>query len=1018
MQSICLIILLVIEMALGESDLEALLELKKGFQKDPSGQVVGSWDSKSLTSDGCPQNWYGIECSNGSVTSITLNGVGLVGDFSFSAISSLTMLRNLSISDNQLTGNMLKVGSIESLEMLDLSHNLFNGSIPSELMEIKNLVLLNLSLNNFEGTIPSGFENLEKLRYLDLLANGFSGDMMDLLSRLGSVVHVDLSNNRFSGSLDLGLGNSSFVSTIQYLNISHNSLTGELFVHDGMPYFDSLEVFDASNNQFVGNIPSFNFVVSLRILRLGSNQLSGSLPEALLQESSTMLSELDLSLNQLEGPVGSITSETLKILNLSSNKLSGSLPAKVGHCAIIDLSKNLLSGNLSRIQSWGNYVEIIQLSSNSLTGTLPNQTSQFLRLTSFKMSNNSIVGVLPPVLGTYPELKVIDFSLNQLHGLLLPSFFTSTRLTDLNLSGNNFTGPIPLQISPGTPSTDSTQNSSLASLDLSYNSLSGHLPPEISNFHNLVYLNLCNNHFEGSIPDGLPDTLKGFNVSYNNLSGIVPENLRRFPNSSFHPGNSLLVFPYSPPSPGDVPDLTLREHGSHMKPATRPALIAGLVGVAAIIALLSFMIYYKDHWQKCKRNNVRRNGERKGVHQGSSSVLHKSSLHKNMDQSVSSFSFPQDHISSQMGPGYDHGGNSSVVGRLKDLGHPESLRNDEGISSPMSLLASSNPSSSKNRHLSENPGVLKVSSPDKLAGDLHLFESSLVFTAEELSSAPAELIGRSCHGMLYRAALDSGHVLAVKWLREGIAKGKKEFAREARKLGNIKHPNLVSLQGYYWGPKDHEKLIISNFVNAPCLAFYLHETEPRKLPPLSLDQRLKVAVDVAQCLNYLHNERVIPHGNLKSTNILVETHNLNALLTDYSLHRIMTPAGTAEQVLNSGALGYRPPEFASSSKPCPSLKSDVYAFGVILLELLTGKISGEIISGSPGVVDLTDWVRMLAGEDRSGECFDRLILDVHGMQHPPRVLDNLLQVALRCILPADERPDMKTIFEDLSLIVS
>jgi Leucine-rich repeat (LRR) protein len=78
-------------------------------------------------------------------------------------------------------------------------------------------------------------------------------------------------------------------------------LVGELFVHDGMPYLDNLEVFDASNNQLVGHIPSFTFVVSLRILRLACNQLTGSLPEALLKESSMVLSELDLSQNKLEG---------------------------------------------------------------------------------------------------------------------------------------------------------------------------------------------------------------------------------------------------------------------------------------------------------------------------------------------------------------------------------------------------------------------------------------------------------------------------------------------------------------------------------------------------------------------------------------------------------------------------------------------------------------------------------------------------------------------------------------------
>ncbi|PSR90089.1 Inactive receptor kinase precursor [Actinidia chinensis var. chinensis] len=285
MQTICLMILLLVELTKGESDVDALLELKKGIQKDPLGKVLVSWDSKSLASDGCPDNWYGVSCSKGSVTSITLNDLGLVGEFDFPVIAGLKMLRNLSIPNNH-----------------------FTGTITAQVVSIGKL---------------------EQLKYLDLRSNGLTGDVMHLLSQLGKVGYVDLSCNQFIGSLDLGLSNSSFVSGIQYFNISHNSLDGAPFSHDGMPYFDSLRVFDASSNQFVGKVPSFNFIVSLQILRLGSNHLSGSLPEALLQERSMVLSELDLSLNQLEGPVGSITSVTLKNLNLSSNKLSGPLPAKV-----------------------------------------------------------------------------------------------------------------------------------------------------------------------------------------------------------------------------------------------------------------------------------------------------------------------------------------------------------------------------------------------------------------------------------------------------------------------------------------------------------------------------------------------------------------------------------------------------------------------------------------------------------------------------------------------------------------
>ncbi|KAK4407527.1 putative inactive receptor kinase [Sesamum angolense] len=842
MQSICFVLLLLlVELAVGESDIDALLELKMGIQTDTSGKVLATWDSNSLASDGCPR----------------------------------------------------------------------------------------------------------------------TGDVMGLLAQLGDMTYVDLSCNSFSGSLDLGIGNPDFISSVQYLNISNNNLTGQLFPHDGIPYFDNLEVFDASDNHFVGNVPSFSFVVSLRVIKLRNNQLSGSLPQGLLQESSMILSELDLSHNQLEelnqvadicfstGPVESISSVNLRKLNLSSNRLSGPLPARIGHCTVIDLSNNSFTGNLSRTQSWGNYVEVIELSSNELTGSLPNQTSQFLRLTSLRISDNLLEGILPHVLGTYPELEVIDFSHNKLSGFLLPSLFNSTKLTDINLSWNNFSGTIPADAI-------TRQNYSLLSLNLSHNAFTGPLPPNWAG-SKALYILTCRATF-----------------------------LKRFPSSSFHPGNDLLVLPNEAPPKGGN-NLNFRHHGSRTKSANRAALIAGLVGGVSVIAILTLVIYVRVHQERSKATSTETGGKK---------VL----------------------SSSEIESGNQPATVSSVVPSPKDRDYPESTRKLDVVSSPMSMTPSVNTSPAKLRHQSENPSALKVCSPDKLAGDLHLFDNSLKFTPEELSSAPAEAIGMSCHGTLYKAVLSSGDVLAVKLLKEGIAKGRKEFAREAKKLGNIRHPNLVSLQGFYWGPKEHEKLIISKYINAPSLALYLHGTDQGALPPLSLADRQKVALDMACCLTYLHTESAIPHGNLKSTNILIEVPNINVLLTDYSLHRLLTSAGTAEQVLNAGALGYLPPEFTSTSKPCPSLKSDVYAFGVILLELLTGRSSADIVPGNPEVVDLSEWVSLMAAENRAVECFDLQILGTESRESLPKGLDSMLQIALKCILPAAERPDVRMIFEELSAI--
>ncbi|KAK9677927.1 hypothetical protein RND81_11G176500 [Saponaria officinalis] len=992
MQAVFLItIMLWVQLACGSSDLSALLELKKRIT---TNVVLDSWKANSVGSDGCPLKWRGVTCSDGNVMAITLNDSGLVGEFDFKALSGLKFLRNLSIANNGLTGSILDMAEIESLENLDISRNSFHGSIPSSFTQLKNLVSVNLSANNFEGVLPSGFRNLRKLMYLDLHSNRLSGDVMNLFTELGSVIVVDVSCNQLGGHLDIGLGRASFVSNIQFLNVSNNALVGELFAHDGIPFFDSLEVLDASNNQLNGAVPSFNFVVSLRVLRLADNHLSGNLPEALFQDSSMLISELDLSSNQLQGPVGSITSTSLRSLNLSSNQLSGSLPMKIGQCVMIDLSNNNFSGNLSRIKYWGNYVEVIQLSSNALTGTLPNETPQFLRLSSFKLSNNSLHGILPPVIDSYPELKVIDLSFNQLNGRLLPSLFSSTKLAAVNLSHNNFTGTIP-------PSDN--LNASLTSLDLSYNFLSGDIPITISNLRNLMYLDLVSNNFQGSIPSNLSEQLIDLNVSYNNLSGSVPENLWRFPETAFHPGNSLLILPPS----SSVSPHSSKSHNQRKHRVVIDFILVGIIGGALVLALLFMLIYYRIHMKerRGKDHQMTKSEGRSDNKSGTSSLSSTSPSRKSTDDP--SITTPS---SLKMGPAPDPENSRTLMTKCENIAPSESsMKSQEGeIMAPVPITRSTNTS----LNILENLGAIKIGSPDS-AGDLHMFDGSLSLTAEQLSGAPAEVIGRSCHGLLYRATLSSGHILVVKRLKVGIAKGKKEFAREARKLGNVRHPNLVSLQGYYCGTREHQKLIMSNYINSPCLGIYLQGPERSQIPYLSLDKRLKISREIAHCLDYLHNEKAIPHGNLKSTNILIDPSDANTLVTDYSLHRLLTPAGTADQVLNAGALGYLPPEFITSTKPCPSLKSDVYAFGVILLELITGRSSAEIVTANQGAVDLTDWVKLLVAENRASHCFDKAGLGINFTEIEQKVLHKILQVALSCILPASERPDITTVLHDL-----
>ncbi|ERM94316.1 probable inactive receptor kinase At5g10020 isoform X1 [Amborella trichopoda] len=971
----CLLILSLISPLLAQpsshNDVQSLLEFKKGIHSDPWGHI-DTWTTDSLRSDGCPDNWHGIECTDGKVTSIALDGLELVGDLKFFTLYGLKQIKKLSLSNNHLTGRLVPaIGAISSLEHLDLSNNSFYGPLPGRLLQLWSLMYLNLSKNSFEGSIPSGIQALQKLRVVDL-----------------------------------------------------------------------------GGNKLTGNLPVFEVLSSIEIIRLGNNQFQGLINPGLLREGSIPLTELDLSCNNFSGSIDNITSKTLKLLNLSSNVLSGSLPGSLGNCTVVDLSKNMLSGNLSAMGSWEDTLEVIDLSDNALIGSVPNEMSQFFSLTSIKIRNNSLTGSLPQVLETLPKLSVIDLSFNQLTGgPVLSGLLSSLTLTSLHLSGNQFTGTISFQASRpivsasiGMPSHLSLEFLDLSNnllsgslppdigkmdrlklLNLGHNSLSGEMPIEISGLTSLEYLDLSFNHFKGSIPQELPLSVKTLNVSYNDLSGIIPETLeRRFPDSSFHPGNDLLLFSVNPSPKNGVPDKGFSgEHHSHLKSGIKAIIIVGSIFGALVMIGLLLLFHHRKHLQEFGGRSDKITG--RDIKHGRFTPPDLFGLRKNIEPSPTPLSFSTDHLLSSQSRSIsmqkhlpEETAESSLIELREEVSETgktdlcDSAPPENRKGSPSPRISSS--PRSNDPYVPEQPVILNVYSPDRLAGDLFFLDSSLVFTAEELSRAPAEVLGRSSHGTSYKATLDSAHMLTVKWLREGLVKHKKEFSKDAKRIGSIRHPNIVSIRCYYWGPREHEKLIISDYINAESLEIVHHP----QAPPLSFRQRLKIAIDVARALCYLHHEKGLPHGNLKPTNILLTTPpDFTARLTDYSLHRLMTTIGTADQILNLGALGYRAPELANANKPTPSFKADVYALGVIIMELLTGKSAGDIISGHSGAVDLADWVQLCASDGRGADCYDVQVVSSEGVL---REMDDLLAVSLKCVLPVNARPDIRTVLDDLSSI--
>lgn len=294
---------------------------------------------------------------------------------------------------------------------------------------------------------------------------------------------------------------------------------------------------------------------------------------------------------------------------------------------------------------------------------------------------------------------------------------------------------------------------------------------------------------------------------------------------------------------------------------------------------------------------------------------------------------------------------------------------------------------------------------NEMGGKLVLFDGPFVFAADDLLCATAEIMGKSTYGTAYKATLEDGHIVAVKRLREKTTKTQREFEAEAGVLGKIRHPNLLSLRAYYLGPKG-EKLLVFDYMEKGSLASFLHARGPET--NVDWTTRMRIAVGVTQGLDYLHTKEDIIHGNLTSSNILLNSQSY-AHIADVGLSRLMTAAASTNVVATAGTLGYRAPELSKLKNA--STKTDVYSLGVVILELLTGKSPGEPTNG----MDLPQWVASIVKEEWTNEVFDlELMKDIQTIGDE---LLNTLKLALQCVDPAPEaRPEARDVLKELQEI--
>ncbi|KAH7572696.1 hypothetical protein JRO89_XS04G0291500 [Xanthoceras sorbifolium] len=238
---------------------------------------------------------------------------------------------------------------------------------------------------------------------------------------------------------------------------------------------------------------------------------------------------------------------------------------------------------------------------------------------------------------------------------------------------------------------------------------------------------------------------------------------------------------------------------------------------------------------------------------------------------------------------------------------------------------------------SENP--LPPPSPG-----LSLGFSKSTFSYEELARATdgfsdANLLGQGGFGYVHKGVLPNGKEVAVKQLKAGSGQGEREFQAEVEIISRVHHKHLVSLVGYCI--TGSQRMLVYEFVTNNTLEFHLHGSEYKQIagkgrPTMDWSTRLKIALGSAKGLAYLHEDchPKIIHRDIKAANILLD-FKFEAKVADFGLAKIASDLNTHVSTRVMGTFGYLAPEYASSGKL--SDKSDVFSFGVMLLELITGR---------------------------------------------------------------------------------
>ncbi|KAJ0975922.1 hypothetical protein J5N97_017887 [Dioscorea zingiberensis] len=816
------------------------------------------------------------------------------------------------------------------------------GTIPDELQNLTYLNNLNLNQNYLTGPLPEFIGNLTDMQYLTVGTNALSGSIPKEIGNLKSLIVLSFGTNNFSGPLPPELGN---LSNLEQLYIDSCGVSGEIPTE--LANLKKLITLWASGNNFTGKIPDF--------IGTWSN-----------------LNDLRLQGTSLQGPIPSSFANLTKLTNL-----------RIG--------------------------EII--TSSSSLSFISNMTS----LSTLVLRNTMISDTIPQDFAKYRSLQMLDLSFNNLTGQLPDSLFNLTSLSYLFLGNNSLSGSLPTQ-----------KRSSLLNIDLSYNQLSGSFPSWVSEQN--LNLNLVANNFVfgnsniSVLPSGL-----------NCLQQDVPCNRGLPVYSSFAikcGGNQNIMSSDGVLYEADNSNLTTASYY-----VTEPNKWAvSTVGRFADASNFSYILASSSQFQntldpelyqtaRLSPSSLRYYGI--GLQNGNYSIkLQFSEINfpdpptwKSVGRRLFDIYIQGNRLEKDFDIRKEADGKSfSAV--VREYTAPVTnnfleihffwagkgtccvpLQGYYGASvsaisvSPYDFIptVSNNPpsTSSKNNKTGLVVGLAAAAATLVLVATIGLFiwwkrrrlsdddeemlgmiSDAHIFTYSELRAATGDFnldnkLGEGGFGSVFKGKLSDERVVAVKQLSELSRHGKRQFITEIATISAVQHRNLVILYGCCI--EGNNRLLVYEYLENGSLDQAIFD----KKIFLDWPTRFEICLGTARGLAYLHEEsrlRIV-HRDVKASNILIDA-DLHPKISDFGLAKLYDDKKTHISTKVAGTIGYLAPEYAMRGHLTE--KADIFAFGVVVLEVICGRRNADQ-SLDAAKVYLLEWAWHLHEKKSELEMIDPML---------------------------------------------